>query len=308
MLSAEGKLPGRSGVDQAEGLRRLLVRNQSQVITLVSGKVGVGRTSATLNLAAALASAGKDVLVLDENPAPNNLTDSLSLHHDLLDVARGKCQIREAVLSGKGYAILPTARAMRALASLSAAEQQCMERALTEVSVGVDVMLVDAAILSGQSVVSSSLAPGVRLVVVMDATSTGITESYALIKRLVLENARLRFEIVVNKVADEQVARRVFGNIEKVARSHLAARLEYLGCIPFDDKLKRATQLGRSVVEAYPAACSAKSYMALSHGILRMSLQQDEMEGGVAQMMKSLIRQLARHPGNELKSSLAISR
>ena len=310
MLSAEGRLPGRSGVDQAEGLRRLLVRNQSQVITLVSGKVGVGRTSATLNLAAALASAGKDVLVLDENPAPNNLTDSLglSLHHDLLDVARGKCQIREAVLSGKGYAILPTARAMRALASLSAAEQQCMEKALTEVSVGVDVMLVDAAILSGQSVVSSSLAPGVRLVVVMDATSTGITESYALIKRLALENARLRFEIVVNKVADEQVARRVFGNMEKVARSNLAARLEYLGCIPFDDKLKRATQLGRSVVEAYPAACSAKSYLALSHGILRMTLQQDEMEGGVAQMMKSLIRQLARHPGNELKSSLAISR
>lgn len=293
--------PG-SVIDQAEGLRRLLVGDQIQVITLVSGKAGVGRTSTTLNLAAALTVAGKDVLVLDENPAPHNLTDSLglSVRYDLLDVAQGKCQIRDAVLRGKGYAILPTARAMQGLASLSLAEQQCMENALSEVGGGVDVVLVDAAILTGQSVVSSSMASGVRLLVVMDATATGITESYALIKRLALENARLRFEIVVNKVADEQVARLVFSNIEKVARLNLAARLEYLGCIPYDDKLKRATQLGRSVVEAYPAARSTESCLELSHGVLHMTTRQDEMEGGGAQVMKSLIRQLARRYSSEI--------
>ena len=296
-----GRTRSGSAVDQAEGLRRLLVENQTQVITLVSGKRGVGRTSATLNLAAALSSAGKDVLVLDENAAPNNLADSLGLtgRYDLLDVAQGKCQIRDAVLRGKGYAILPTARAMRALASLNVTEQQCMENALSEVSTGVDVMLVDAAMLSGQSAVSSSLAPGVRLLVVMDATTAGITESYGLIKRLALENARLRFEIVVNKVADEPVARLVFSNMEKVARSNLAARLEYLGCIPQDDKLKCATQLGRSVVEAFPAASSAKAYMELSHGVLQMTTGQDEMEGGISQMMKNLIRQLARRNSSE---------
>lgn len=282
--------------DQAEGLRRLLVRNQTQVITLVAGKQGLGRTSATLNLAAALSSAGKDVLVLDENPAPNNLAQSLGLfaRYDLLDVAQGKCQLRDAVLHGKGYAVLPSARAMRALAGLNAAEQECLEDALAEASGGVDVMLVDAAMLAGQAAVSSSLASGVRLLVVMEATASGITESYSLIKRLALENARLRFEIVVNKVVNEQTARLVFGNMEKVARSNLAARLDYLGCIPLDDKLKRATQLGRSVVEAFPAANSAKSYAALSQRVLQTTMQQDEMAGGISQMMKNLIKQLAR--------------
>ena len=293
----EPSMPQRLGVDdQAEGLRRLLVRNQTQVITLVAGKQGVGRTSATLNLAAALSSAGKDVLVLDENSAPNNLAESLGLfaRYDLLDVAQGKCQLKDAVLRGKGYAVLPTARAMRALAKLNAAEQQCLENALSEASGGVDVMLVDAAMLAGQAAVSSSLASGVRLLVVMEATSSGITESYSLIKRLALENARLRFEIVVNKVANEQTARLVFGNMEKVARSKLAARLDYLGCITLDDKLKRATQLGRSVVEAFPAANSAKSYAALSQKVLQTTMQQDEMAGGISQMMKNLIKQLAR--------------
>lgn len=295
--------PQRLGVDdQAEGLRRLLVSNQTQIITLVAGKQGVGRTSVTINLAAALSSAGKDVLVLDENPAPNNLTDGLGLfaRYDLLDVVQGRCQLNDAILNGRGYAILPVARVMRALEKLNPIEQNCLENALSEVSSGVDVMLVDAAMLSAHTAISSSLASGVRLLVVIDATASGITESYSLIKRLALENARLRFEIVVNKVANEQVARLVFGNMEKVARSKLAARLEYLGCIPLDDRLRRATQLARSVVEAFPAAESAKSCMDLSQSVLKMTMQHDEMEGGIAQMMKNLIKQLARQHGAEL--------
>ncbi|ADL55063.1 MinD/ParA family ATP-binding protein [Gallionella capsiferriformans] len=282
--------------DQAEGLRRLLVGNRMQVITLVAGKSGMGRTSVTLNLATALASAGRDVLVLDENPAPNNLTDSLGLfaRHDLLDVVQGKCQLQDVLLPGKGFAILPVSRLMRALEKLKPVEQKRMEKVLSEVSAGVDVMLVDAAMLSAQGAVSASLASGVRVLVVMDATASGITESYSLIKRLALENARLRFEVVVNKVANEEMARLVFGNMEKVARTKLAARLEYLGYIPQDDRLKRSTQLSRSVVESYPASSSAKSCIALSQSVLQKTMRQDEMEGGISQMMKNLIRQLSR--------------
>lgn len=301
LLAAHGSQ--RLGVDdQAEGLRRLLVSNQTQVITLVAGKQGVGRTSVTINLAAALTGAGKDVLVLDENPAPNNLADGLGLfaRYDLLDVVQGRCQLGDAVLTCHGYAVLPVARAMRALSKLNLIEQRCLENALSEVSNGVDVMLVDGAMLTSSNAVSASLASGVRLLVVMDATASGITESYSLIKRLALENARLRFEIVVNKAPNEQVARLVFGNMEKVARSNLAARLEYLGYIPPDERLKRATQLARSVVEAYPKAESAESCRQLSQSVLRMTMQQDEMQGGISQMMKNLIKQLARQQNSEL--------
>lgn len=293
--SARRIVPQRLGVDdQAEGLRRMLVCSQTQIITLVAGKGGLGRTSVTLNLAAALCSAGRDVLVLDENPAPHNLTDSLGVfaRYDLLDVIQGRCQLVDALVRSKGYAILPVARLMRALKTLNSSEQQQLDNVLAEAGNGVDVMLVDAA--AGSTAVSSSLASGVRLLVVMDASTSGITESYALIKRLALENARLRFEVVVNKVANEETARLVFGNMEKVARRNLAARLEYLGYIPKDDRLKRATQLGRSVVDAFPAAASAKSCMALSQSVLQMTMQQDEMEGGISLMMKNLIRQLAR--------------
>jgi len=283
------------GMDQAEGLRRLLVCNQTQVITVVAGKAGVGRTSATINLATALAYSGKNVLVLDENHAPNNLPDRLGLFpkYDLLDVAQGQCKLRDAVLTNTGFGILPAARAMQALqatktpeenlparsgqhfaagrhkardsmTALKHAEQQRLKNALTEASDGMDVMLVDTATLTGQAAVSSSLVSGAALLVVVEATPSGITESYALIKRLATANMRQQFEIVVNKAGNEKAAMTVFENMAKVTRRNLPAHLEYLGYIPFDDRINYATRLGKSVIDAFPSAASAKSYSMLS--------------------------------------------
>jgi flagellar biosynthesis protein FlhG len=275
------------------------------VITVVAGKTGVGRTSATINLAAALAHSGKNVLVLDENHAPNNLPGRLGLFakHDLLDVAQGKCKLHEAVLTGRGFCVLPTARAINAvqrteahdmpmrtqpcggdlfaggepktgdmLVTLKREEQQRLKRALTEASDGVDVMLVDTAMpvlsriegLVGQTTVSSSLVSGAALLLVVEATPSGITESYALIKRLATENVRQHFEIMVNKASNEKAAMTVFENMAKVARRNLPAHLEYLGYIPFDDRVNYAAHLGKSVIEDLPAAASANSFMKLS--------------------------------------------
>lgn len=282
--------------DQAEGLRRLLASNQPQVITVVAGKAGAGRTSATINLAASLARSGKDVLVLDENPAPNNLLDQLALpvRYDLLDVAQAKCTLNAAILRNDGYAVLPAARAMHALPMLASIEQQRLADALAELNTSVDVLLVDAAMLTSRGVVSSCLATGASMLVVVDTTSSGITASYTLIKRMALENARLQFEIIVNKAGNEQEAENVFNNMAQVALNHLSARLEYLGYIPADSKLARATQLGRSVVEAFPAASSAQSYLALAQKLLTLPVNRAVQEGGVGHMIQSVIRQ-ARH-------------
>lgn len=284
----------RHGNDQADGLRRLMVGDPTRLITVVGAKAGVGRTSMTINLAAALAGAGKDVLVLDENQAPNNLVDRLMLspHTELLDVAQGRCELRQVMQSSLGFSVLPAARAIRALGRLSSTELQRLENALTEASNGADVMLVDAATLAGDSSVSSALASGVSMLVVVDATVSGITETYTMIKRLALENARLNFEVVVNRVHNEAEAINVFGNMARVARRHLTAHLDYLGYIPADAKLARANQLGRAVVEAFPTSHSAQAYVELVQHSLLQGTGHDETKGGVSGMLKSLVRQM----------------
>lgn len=288
------------GADQAEGLRRLLVLNQAQVITVVAGKAGVGCTSATINLAAALARSGKDVLVLDENQGPDNLLDriGLSARHDLLDVAQGSCGLCEAVSTVNGFGILSTARAMQALVKLDQAAQLRLENALTEASDGADVVLVDAASQAEgpagkTAAVPPSLASGAALLVLVEATPSGITESYALIKRLALKNARQQFGIAVNRAGNENAAMTVFENMAKVARRNLSVRLEYLGHIPTDERLKCAMQLGKSVVEAFPDAASAKSYLHLSQKLLCLPMQRDEAKGGISAIIQSLMKQVS---------------
>jgi flagellar biosynthesis protein FlhG len=289
-------------VDQAEGLRRLLVRNHTQAVAVLAGKPGAGNTSTIINLAAAMAHSGKEVLVLDENHAPSNLLGLLGLHskYDLLDVVREKCKTSEAVLNTCGFSVLSTARALCSLAQLKQAEQQLLENSLTEACSGVDVLLLDAVmpVLSqvegsvGQAELWWGSASGVSLLVVVDATASGITDSYALIKQLALGYGCLQFEIVVNKAADEKEAKMVFGNMAKVALNNLAACLDYLGYIYHDDKLKRATQLGRPVIEAFPDAVSAISYLALSKKLQHLPIRQNIPEGGGRSMIQNLMRQI----------------
>lgn len=302
-------------VDQAEGLRRLLVKNHTRVITLVSGKFGVGRTSMTINLAAALAKSGRDVLVLDENLTPNNLTDNLRMlaRYDLLDVVLDKCKLQSAVISAHGFSMLPTARAVLSLNHMDRIVRQRMEDILTEVSAGVDVVLVDAAMPASdkfagpfrQSEFPSEWASKAAQLVVVDATASGITKSYALIKRLALANACLNFEIVVNKVNNAREAETVFGNMAKVARNNLAVRLEYLGFIPYDDMAKRAIQLGRPVTLAFPSALSVKPYMKLAQQLLLLPLRQDSAETGASTIMQNLMMHVSQ-PAHRLSTEMKL--
>lgn len=241
--------------DQAEGLRRLLVRASARVVTVAAARTGSGATSLVVNLAASLAQAGKDVLVLDESLSHDNVGNMLALkpRYDLLNAVRRDKPLREIMLQMQhGVRVLPVARAIHALPQLSPPERERLLECLADASHGIDVVLVDAS-ATEERYISSSLAPDQPLLVVLNTTASSITESYALIKRMAMQDGRQSFEIVVNKAGNEQEARVVFGNVAEVARRHLHVKVEYLGYIPLDEKLKRATQLCRPVVAAFPA-------------------------------------------------------
>ena len=292
--------------DQAEGLRRLLVRASTRVVTVAAARTGLGATSVVVNLASALAQAGKDVLVLDENLSHDNVANMLGLkpRYDLLNAVRRDKSWREIMLPAqRGVRILPAARAMQALPKLSPSERECLLECLTEASCGIDIVLVDAAISEAPARGASAgrcisarpafagLASDQPLLLVLNATASAITESYAMIKRMAMQDGRQSFEIVVNKVRDEQEARVIFGNMAQVARRHLNVRVEYLGCIPVDGKLKRATQLCRPVVEAFPTTPAALAFGELGRNLMLLPAAGDNEAGGLPDVVQRLIRQ-----------------
>ncbi len=255
--------------DQAAGLRKLLARSSARVITVLGARDGLGATSLVINLAAVFTRTGKDVLVLDENQSHANVAQTLGLHprYDLLHAARGDKTWHDVLLQcNDGMAVLPLARAMAALPQMGTAERARLLESLLAAAASRDMVLVDAA--RGGASLCASLSGDEPLLLVLNPTTSGITESYALLKQMALHHGRQAFAIVVNRVGSEREALAVFDNMARVAHHHLQVRLEYLGYIPVDEKLKRATQLHRPVVEAFPDAAASMALREVVQGML----------------------------------------
>ncbi len=289
--------------DQAAGLRRLLTRSSSRVVTVIGARDGLGATSIVVNLAAVLAGSGKDVLVLDENLTHDNVANTLALksRYDLLNVVRGDKTWQDVMLQGmESVHVLPVARAIQNLPKLNEAQREQLLESLIAAARDMDVVLIDAA--RADHSVCASLSGDEPLLLVLNATASGITESYALLKKMAMHNGRQAFDIVVNKVNSEREALAVFDNMAQVARRHLQVHLEYLGYIPVDEKLKRATQLCRPVIDAFPAAQASYAIREIAQGLMRAPSVADEGHDALGGVMQRLMRQT--HPANNRMATI----
>lgn len=294
MLSKRDNTSVEINRDQAEGLRQLLVRASLRVVTVIGARQGLGATSVVVNLAAALALAGKQVLVLDENLSHDNVANTLALkpRFDLLNAVRDDMSWREIVLhSASGISVMPVARAMQALPKLSAPERERMLQSLTAATRRTDLILVDAT-PDGQSV-CASLSGDEPLLLVLNATTDGITESYALLKQMAAQHGRQSFDLVVNKARDEHAAITVFNNMAQLAQRNLQIELNYLGYVPLDERLNLATQLRQPLLEIYPESAAASAFIALARNLM---LLPDAPKTGNNSLNQLLQRLLHREP------------
>jgi len=292
MLSERNHAQGEGMRDQAEGLRRLLLRASLRVVTVVGARRGLGATSVVVNLAAALARGGKQVMVLDENLAHDNVANALALRprFDLLDVVRDDMPWRDVVLhTASGVHVLPVARAMQALPGLSGTERNRLPESLTAASQGMDVVLVDAT-TDGHSV-CASLSGEEPLLLVLNANANCITESYAMLKQMVAQNGRQAFDLVVNKARNEEEARTVFENMAQVAQRHMRVKLKYLGNIPLDQNLNSAIQLRRALVEMLPEASASRAFIGLAHKLMLPPADAKDGSNALNKMMQRLLQQ-----------------
>lgn len=277
--------------DQAEGLRRLLSEDFVRIITLTSGKRGMGKTAALVNLAAALAKRGKQVMVLDEHLGKHGVVDMLGLTplYDLTHVMRREHRLEQVMLEGpEGMLVVPAGKCVQELAHQPLSAQETLVEAFSRLTRPVDVLLVDAEAGVASHVLPPSLAAQ-ELVVLVDPHPSSMTDAYALIKVLNQGYARRSFHILVNRSTCQEEAMVIFNNLADVAHRFLRVTLDFMGYVPLDPKLQRAVQLGRSVVEAFPASESAQSFHALAEEVDQWP-RPDEGDGQIERFMQRLVQ------------------
>jgi len=233
--------------DQASGLRRLFGGHSPQVVAFASGHAACGRTTLLVQSAAALAAAGHGVLIIDENPAPNNAVSAFGLtaRCDLFQVLQGDRSLRQALLTAAPLVrILPAARAARELDHanrIAAAARLNLASCLLEMQQDVDFILIDTTTRRGGHLSPLALAAR-HMTIVVAAQGASITHAYAMIKRIAQERGRDGFQIVITRARSKAEARAIFDNMRRVAHQHLEVKLDYLGAslVPVTENLAQA--------------------------------------------------------------------
>lgn len=242
-------------IDQAEGLRRLLAREGSRVVAVTGGAGAPGRTTAVVNLAAALTAHGKDVLVIDECLGPRSvcsLVGGVRGAGSFAAVMRGERTLEEAVgRHALGFGVLAASRDNRA--QYTGAQLQKV------ISGPADIVLIDAQ-LDAEGALSPLAMHAHDVLIVMRIGAQSITDAYACMKRLHFAHAIAQFRVLANHVANVPDAQAAIENLAGVAGRYLSVSLESAGCVAADPHMAHALKLARCIVDAFPSTAAARDF------------------------------------------------
>lgn len=237
-----------------------------RVIAVSGGKGGVGKTTVAVNLATALAHAGRKVMLLDGDLGLANVDVMLGLapRYTLAHVLSGERTLDEVIVEGpSGVRIAPASSGVARMANLSTAEHCGLVQAFSSLGHRLDTLVVDTSAGISDGVLRFNQAAQHVLVVIRDEPAS-ITDAYALMKVLSRDHGVQRFRVLVNMAREAGQGHAAFGRLDRVARRYLDVVLEYAGEIPDDPWLGRAIREQRTVMDAYPASQACRAFKKLA--------------------------------------------
>ena len=255
--------------------------NQTRIISITSGKGGVGKTNIVANLAYTIAQLGKRVLVLDADLGLANIDILLGLtpRYTLEHVIMGKKHLPEVIVSGPGgMDILPASSGVEELTNLNANQREHIFSEFFLLNEDYDFLLIDTAAGISSNVICFNVAAS-EVINVIEPDPTSFTDAYALMKVLSMKYGVNHFKILLNSVNSEEEAKGIFEKIELVTNKFLNVTLEYLGFIFRDKKLKEAVRKQQLVVEIYPYARSSRCFFQLARVICKIPHESPHFNG-----------------------------
>jgi flagellar biosynthesis protein FlhG len=249
---------GKSAMDQS-----------TRIITITSGKGGVGKTNIVANLGYALCRFGQRVLILDADLGLGNLDVLLGLapEYNLSHVIKGEKKLGDIVLSGPGrLKILPAASGIQEMTALTQEQRQRVFSEMNDFIRDFDIMLVDTAAGISSNVLYFNINAD-EILVVATPEPTSITDAYALMKVLSVKYGSHHFNLVVNAAASEQEADEVYRQINLVADRFLSVQIAYYGGIVVDENLRKGVRQQKVVCELAPMSKASRNFAALARKI-----------------------------------------
>lgn len=230
----------------------------AKVITVTSGKGGVGKTTVTANLAAALAMIGKRIVAIDSDIGLRNLDVVMGLEnrivYDLVDVVEGRCRLNQAMIRDKRFPelyLIPAAQTRDKMA----VSPSDMVLVCDQLRQDIDYVLIDspAGIERG---FRNAIAPADQVIVVTNPEVSAVRDADRIIGLIEAEE-KGPGQLIINRIKPSMVAK---GDMLSVADVLDILAIDLLGIVPEDEAILISSNRGLPV--AMSAANSASASQA----------------------------------------------
>lgn len=242
-----------------------------KVIAISAGKGGVGKTNVAVNLSISLAQLDNKILLMDADLGLANIDIMLGLRtkYNLSHVIQGKCHLNDIILTGPlGIKVIPAASGTDYMTQLTAAQHAGIIDSFNELTDHYDYMIIDTAAGISETVLSFTRSSQEVIVVVCNEP-TSLTDSYALIKVMSQRFEWEHFRILANMVHSAKEGRELYNRLYRVAEQFLDVRLDYLGALPFDERIHHAVRKQQPVTILYSDCKASKSFQQMAYAIER---------------------------------------
>ncbi len=290
-------------MDQAEQLRNIIKANNvtsqprpvARVITVTSGKGGVGKSNTAINLAIWMRKMGQRVIILDADFGLANIEIMFGTvpKHNLCDLIYQGKNIKEIITWGPGdIGFISGGSGIAGMANLSRDYLNYIIQNLTQLDAIADVIIIDTGAGISDAVLEFLVASG-EILLVTTPEPTSITDSYSLLKALTrhprfsVEESKIK--VIANRVSDTEDGEVLFDKLNTVVSRYLKIPLSYLGPIPQDEKLSEAVMQQMPIALQNPTAKSARSYEQMAAKLMNKELNRDVKKRGMAAFFSHLV-------------------
>lgn len=286
-------------MDQAEQLRIIKANKQSRplsrVITVTSGKGGVGKSNTAINLAIQFRRMGKKVIILDADFGLANIEIMFGAvpKHNLFDLIYQGKNIREIITWGPmEVGFISGGSGIAGMSNLSRDYLNYIIQNLTELDAIADIIVVDTGAGISDAVLEFLVASG-EILLVTTPEPTSITDSYSLLKALYrhprFDEASTKVKMLANRVTKEAEGHILFNKLNTVVTRYLKVPMTYLGAIPQDAQLAQSVMQQVPVSLQNPGARSSLAYERIAKRLLGREEEERQPRRGMAAFFSHII-------------------
>lgn len=280
-------------MDQANQLRIIKASQQqsrpvTRVITVTSGKGGVGKSNVAINLAIQFRKMGRKVIILDADFGLANIEIMFGAvpKHNLCDLIYQGKNIQEIITWGPmDVGFISGGSGIAGMSNLNRDYLNYIVQNLAQLDSIADIVIVDTGAGISDAVMEFLVASG-EILLVTTPEPTSITDSYSLLKAL-YRHPRFHEEVtkvkmIANRVDKEMEGQILFNKLNAVVTRYLKIPMTYLGCVPEDPHLSRAVMQQTPVSIQNPGARSTAAYEKMAKLLLGREEEERQPRRGMA--------------------------